>query len=128
MRTTIDIDDDVLSAARDLAKVEGKTMGQVISELARKALTAPAGGGFAEAQAGFEVDDWVTFPRRGGPPVTSELIRQIQDEIDMEDMVPWDHERDAPRIFDDGPGTGPARTGPARTGAARTAKKKPRQS
>lgn len=103
MRTTIDIDDDVLAAARDLAKVEGKTMGQVISELARKALTAPAGGGFAEAQAAFAMDDWPTFPRRGGPPITTELVRQIEEELDQEDMVPFDHERNAPRVFDDEP-------------------------
>lgn len=111
MRTTLDIDEDVLAAAKDLARVEGKTMGQVISELARKALTSPsAASGFADAQAAFHVDDWPTFPRSGGGPITTELIRQIQDELDLEDMVPWDHERDAPRIFDDEPKTKPRKT------------------
>ena len=44
MRTTLDIDDDILSAAKELARAEGKTAGQVISDLARKGLTQPAAG------------------------------------------------------------------------------------
>jgi hypothetical protein len=39
MRTTLDIDDDILEAAKELAEAENKTAGQVLSELARKALT-----------------------------------------------------------------------------------------
>jgi hypothetical protein len=102
MRTTLDIDDDILSAAKELAKAEGKTMGQVISELTRQALSAPhTGAGFGEPASTFLADDWVTFPRRGGPPVTTELIQQIQDELDLEDAMAFDHERDAPRIFDE---------------------------
>jgi hypothetical protein len=38
MRTTLDIDDDVLQAAKELGALHGKTAGQVVSELARKAL------------------------------------------------------------------------------------------
>jgi hypothetical protein len=109
MRTTLDIDEDVLAAAKDLAKAEGRTMGQVISDLARKALTSPgAGSGFAEAAASYGVDDWPTFAVRGGPPVTTEMIRGIEDELDVEDATPWDHERDAPRVMDG------ARPAPAR--------------
>jgi len=39
VRTTLDLDDDVLQAARELASSRRMTMGQVLSELARKALT-----------------------------------------------------------------------------------------
>ena len=42
MRTTLDIDDDVLQAAKELAVLRGMTAGQVVSELARRAL-APSG-------------------------------------------------------------------------------------
>jgi hypothetical protein len=42
MRTTLDIDDDVLEAAKERARREHKTAGQVVSELARAALTAGA--------------------------------------------------------------------------------------
>jgi hypothetical protein len=38
VRTTLDIDDDVLQTAKELAVGRGKTMGQVLSDLARKAL------------------------------------------------------------------------------------------
>jgi hypothetical protein len=40
MRTTLDVDDDVLAAAKALASHRGITAGQVISELARKGLSA----------------------------------------------------------------------------------------
>jgi len=42
MRTTLDIDDDVLQAAKELGALHGKTAGQVVSELARKGLS-PSG-------------------------------------------------------------------------------------
>ena len=38
MRTTLDIDDDVLLAAKDLARRQRKTAGEVLSELARLGL------------------------------------------------------------------------------------------
>jgi len=41
MRTTLDIDDDVLDAAKERARRERKTAGQVVSELLRRALTLP---------------------------------------------------------------------------------------
>lgn len=102
MRTTIDIDDDVLAAARDLARAEGKTMGQIISELARRALTTPTyvpvdtaaaayAGGFQEPAVAFIVDDWPTFPVRPGAPVTNELIERLEDEIAREDGEAFDH-------------------------------------
>jgi hypothetical protein len=39
MRTTLDIDDEVLRAAKDIARRTRRTAGQVLSELARQALT-----------------------------------------------------------------------------------------
>jgi hypothetical protein len=38
MRTTVDMDEDGLFAAKELAAAGGKTMGQVLSELVRTAL------------------------------------------------------------------------------------------
>ena len=38
MRTTLAIDDDVLAAAKELAAAERKSVGEVISALARRAL------------------------------------------------------------------------------------------
>lgn len=46
MRTTLNLDDDVLLAAKELARLRGSSVGQVLSELARQALTSerPAPG------------------------------------------------------------------------------------
>ena len=43
MRTTIDIDDDVLQVARELATKQKSTAGRVLSALARRALAGNAG-------------------------------------------------------------------------------------
>ena len=43
MRTTLDIDDDLLAAAKELARRERKSAGQIVSELMRKGLTAGSG-------------------------------------------------------------------------------------
>jgi hypothetical protein len=114
MRTTLDIADDVLAAARDLARAEGKSMGDVISDLARQALTGQStlgqftpgqftpgqayGAGLAEPQAAFLADDWLVFPQRSGLPVSSDLVRQIQDDLDLEDAEAFDHERQQTRV------------------------------
>jgi hypothetical protein len=71
MRTTLDIADDVLQAAKERARRERKSAGQVISELARSALTGAQGEASKRAQKarfGFR-----PFPKRGGI-VTNELI------------------------------------------------------
>ncbi len=74
MRTTLDIADDVLRAAKELARRENKTAGQVISELARRALTQTSPETGRAAQFGFR-----PFPRRGGI-VTNELIDELRDQ------------------------------------------------
>jgi hypothetical protein len=60
MRTTLDIDDDVLRAAKERARAEGKTTGRVLSELARESLTRMPDGGEDEEFYGF-----VPLPSRG---------------------------------------------------------------
>ena len=42
MRTTLTIDPDILSAARQIAEAKSKSIGEVISELARRGLEARA--------------------------------------------------------------------------------------
>jgi len=76
MRTTLDIDDDVLQAAKERARRDKKTTGEVISELARSALTAPPQGLGTRARAlyGFR-----PFHKRGGI-VTNELIDKLRED------------------------------------------------
>ena len=53
MRTTLDIADDVLLAAKELARRERKSAGQVISELARRALLGPEAASAGEGPEEF---------------------------------------------------------------------------
>jgi hypothetical protein len=55
MRTTLDIDDDVLLAAKELAAIRKATVGQVISELARQALIGPPRTEKPECRNGFRL-------------------------------------------------------------------------
>ena len=41
VRTTLDIDDDVLQAAKEIAAMRKKSVGQVLSEFAREAICPP---------------------------------------------------------------------------------------
>lgn len=72
MRTTLDIDDDVLAAARELAASERRSLGLVISALARQGLTP----------ARVEVDDGLPVIRVpvGTPPITPGMVRRALDE------------------------------------------------
>ena len=74
MRTTLDIDDDVLQAARELALNRRKTIGQVLSDLARQAL-APSGR--RALRNGVPL-----LPRRprGGRKPTMDLVNKLRDE------------------------------------------------
>jgi hypothetical protein len=74
MRTTLDIDDDVLQTAKELAAVRGKTTGQMISALAREAL-APSPP--ARTRNGVPV-----LPRRatGARRPTMKLVNSLRDE------------------------------------------------
>jgi hypothetical protein len=76
MRTTLDIDDDVLQAAKERAKREGKTVGALISELMRSALTS---GPAATSTAPRTVHGFRPFPKRGGL-VTNEFIDKLRDD------------------------------------------------
>ncbi|HUL97236.1 MAG TPA: hypothetical protein VLT89_14570 [Usitatibacter sp.] len=77
MRTTLDIAEDVLQAAKERARRENKTAGEVISELARAALTAPviAAPKASEPRARY---GFRPFPKRGGGVVTNELIDRLR--------------------------------------------------
>jgi hypothetical protein len=73
MRTTLDIDDDVLQAAREIARRKGMTMGRVLSELTRQALTQRVE---SSTRNGIPL-----FPKRpDGEIVTLELVNELRDE------------------------------------------------
>lgn len=75
MRTTLEIDDDVMQAAREIARVRNQAIGTAISELARRGL-APESAPKVEMRNGIPV--WVHEP--GAIVVTSKLVRNLAEE------------------------------------------------
>ena len=73
MRTTLKIDDDVLDAARSLAAVQEKTIGEIISQLARRGLAPQAQRKVDKQFPVFDVSDEAT-------PLTSELVQRALDD------------------------------------------------
>ncbi len=75
MRTTLAIDDDVLAAAKELATMQGNSVGEVISALARRALRPQ--------EIGRKTRNGVPLLPVGPdtPRVTSDLVRQLSEEL-----------------------------------------------
>ncbi len=72
MRTTLELDEDVVAAARELAAEERRSLGSVISELARRGLTP------ARVEAGGRLP--VIRVPAGTPPITLQMVRRALDE------------------------------------------------
>jgi hypothetical protein len=73
MRTTLDLDDDILQAVKELGQLQRKTAGQILSELARKAL---------EPDPTIRIRNGVPLlPHRpGAPRMTVEDVERLLDE------------------------------------------------
>jgi hypothetical protein len=88
MRTTLDIADDVLFAAKEIAQREKKSLGQTISELARRAFTqppdpsglysTPAPSGALQVSERLASYGISPLPARGGI-VSNELVERLRD-------------------------------------------------
>lgn len=74
VRTTLTLDDDVLEAARELATLQRRSVGKVVSALARRSLSVP--GAPSRVRNGVPL-----LPRRGGVRVTSALVRRLDEEL-----------------------------------------------
>ena len=76
MRTTLDLDDDVLQAVKELGVLHKKTAGQMLSELARKALL-PSSPSRARVRNGVPL-----LPSRPGAPImTMADVNRLRDEM-----------------------------------------------
>jgi hypothetical protein len=70
MRTTVDIDDDTLQAAKEIARMKGMTLGKVVSDLLRQAL-APART--TKVRNGVPL-----LPVRRGTPLTMKRVNELR--------------------------------------------------
>ena len=81
MRTTLDIDEDVLAAAKELARSQHLSAGQVMSQLLRKVLTGQAGRAATAAEqisAPQTVAGFRPFPA-GQAIVTNEAVNRLRE-------------------------------------------------
>ncbi|MFP5283849.1 MAG: antitoxin [Actinomycetes bacterium] len=76
MRTTVNLDDDILLAVQERARREKRSAGAVLSSLAREALT---GERSREPQATEEHHGFRPLPPRGGT-VSNALIDQLRED------------------------------------------------
>jgi len=74
MRTTLNIDDDVYADAREIAAAEKRSLGAVISSLARKGLITP------RSAQGVRNGVPLLPLRSDARPVTPEFVRRLRDE------------------------------------------------
>ncbi len=73
MRTTIHIDDDIYKAAKDIADAENKSLGEVISSLARRALAPRSYATDADGIPSFVVSEGVS-------PMTPQMVKKAMEE------------------------------------------------
>lgn len=73
MRTTLSIDDDVLPQVKQYAESRSIGLGRAVSELLRREFSEPLRIQMVNGLA-------VACPPPGSPRVTSELVKQLQDD------------------------------------------------
>ena len=74
MRTTLDIEEDILFAAKEIARQKKMTVGQVVSDLARKSLTRKSPVSHKDGLPLFPIQ-----PNAGA--VTLEIVNHLRDEL-----------------------------------------------
>ena len=74
MRTTLALDDDVLIAAKAIARQQRKSVGEVVSDLARRALRPPRAAKSRNGVALLPVSDAQAV-------VTLETVNALRDEV-----------------------------------------------
>ena len=73
MRTTLNLDDDVARAARSLAREQGRSLGAVLSDLARRGLEP-------SSPLRYEGDFPVFVVRDGAGPLTPEMVARAAED------------------------------------------------
>jgi hypothetical protein len=76
MRTTLNLDDDVLEAAKLRAAQDGRTLGAVVSDMLRQAAEPPPESARGRTRNGLPL-----FPvAKGARPVTPDVVRKLLDD------------------------------------------------
>jgi hypothetical protein len=83
MRTTLDIEDDVLAAAKELARLQGTSAGTMVSRLLRAALSGTAAPGLAPTAQSQGGGVFRPFAAPAGQLVTNEQIDRLRDQAGL---------------------------------------------
>ena len=78
MRTTLNLDDDVLEMVRQYSEARSVALGKAASELVRKGFTTPTPTRIVNGLVVFDIPP-------GSPRITSERVKQLQSEMDEAD-------------------------------------------
>jgi len=71
MRTTVDLDEDILRTAKELARENEQSLGRVLSDLVRKGLTPPP------QEFTFRNGVALLMPKPGAKKFTSEHVKEL---------------------------------------------------
>jgi hypothetical protein len=71
MRTTVDLDEDILRVAKDIARDRDESLGRVLSDLVRRGLKPPA------QKFKFRNGVPLLMPKPGARPITSEHVKEL---------------------------------------------------
>jgi hypothetical protein len=75
MRTTLNLDDDVLPLVKTYAEGRSVALGKAVSELVRKGLRAPTPTRMENGIVVFDV-------QADSPPITSEQVKELESELE----------------------------------------------
>lgn len=78
MRTTLDIDEDVLVAAKEIARRQNLSAGQVMSQMLRKVLTGQSSASEDAGSGGQTVAGFRPFPA-GRAVVTNDTVNRLRE-------------------------------------------------
>ena len=79
VRTTLDIDDDLMAAAKELARRERSSAGKVVSRLLRQSLTSAGGSAPKAVRRTRSVAGFNPFPALPGVVVTDEDVNALRE-------------------------------------------------
>lgn len=79
MRTTIDIEDDVLMAAKELARLQNVSAGYIVSKLVREALAGRQSEYLPDHSETKLVGGFRPFPARGAV-TTNDQVNNLRDQ------------------------------------------------
>ena len=80
MRTTLNVDDDILEVAKDIANIHRISVGRALSDLARRGLRTPIGMR-KDPVSGF----WVFDVPDDAPVITTEAVQRVIDQEDFDE-------------------------------------------